>query len=127
MTAEGRYHRHIRLHREGLAFEMATGLFRLAATTGAIVIPCLIAAGPRMTFTIHLGEPVPDDLVIGAHLHRAGCDHLLGEFLPILGRHLGQSHALLVDHLCPGADAAGHGRVPRSGTLNREEFPVNRE
>ncbi len=105
MTAEGRHYRHLRLYREGLAFDMATGLFRLAAATGAIVIPCLITAGPRMTLTIHLGEPVPDELVIRAHLHRAGCDHLLGEFLPVIGRHPGQSHALLIDHLLPSDDA----------------------
>jgi lauroyl/myristoyl acyltransferase len=104
MTAEGRHHRHIRVHRDGLAFDMATGLFRLANATGAIIIPCLIAAGPRMTFTIHLGEPVPDELVAGADLYRAGCDHLLNEFLPVVGRHPGQSHSLLIDHLCPGAD-----------------------
>jgi Bacterial lipid A biosynthesis acyltransferase len=114
MTAEGRYHRHIRVHREGLTFDMATGPFRLAAATGAIVIPCLIAAGPRMRFTIHLGEPVPADLVIDADLHRKGGDHLLGELLPVVGRHLGQSHALLIDHLRPGADDV----PPAVGTLS---------
>ena len=105
MTAEGRHHPHIRLHRRGLAFDMATGLFRLSAATGAIVIPCLIAAGPRMTFTIYLGEPVPDELVIGTQLHRAGCEHLFGEFLPVVGCHPGQSHRLLIDHLNPSPDA----------------------
>ena len=128
MTAEAGHQRHIRVHREGLAFDMATGVFRLAAATGAIVIPCLIAAGPRMRFTIHLGEPVPDDFVIDADLHRAGCDHLLGEFLPIVGRRLGQSHAVLIDHLRPGADdvlpAAARSR---SGALNPEEFQVRGE
>ena len=129
MTAEGRYHRSNRVHREGLAFEMSTGPFRLAAATGAIIIPCLIAAGPRMTFTIHIGEPVPENLVIGAHLHRAGCDHLLGEFLQVVGRHPGQSHALLIDHLRPVADTVlpAVGAFPEAGTLNREEFPVHGE
>ena len=114
MTAEGRYHRHIRVHREGLAFDVATGPLRLAAATGAIVIPCLIAAGPRMSFTIHFGEPLPADLVIDADLHRAGCDHLLRELLPVVGRHLGQSHSVLIEHLCPGADDV----LPAVGTLS---------
>ncbi len=129
MTAEGRHHRHIRVHREGLAFEMSTGPFRLAAATGAIVIPCLIAAGPRMTFTIHVGKPVSDNLLIGAHLHRAGCDHLLIEFLPVVGRHPGQSHALLIDHLRPAADTVlpAASAISEAGTLNREEFPVHGE
>ena len=113
MTAEGRHHRHIRVHRAGLAFDMATGIFRLATATGAMVVPCLIAAGPRMSFTIHLCEPVPDELVICADLHRAGCDHILGELLPVVGRHPGQSHALLIDHLRGGADAV----LPAVGTF----------
>ncbi len=105
ITAEGRHHRHIRVQREGLAFDMASGLFRLAAATGAIVIPCLIAAGPRMSVTMHLGEPVPGELVTNADLHHAGCDHLLSELLPVVARHLGQCHSVLIDHLCPGSDA----------------------
>jgi lauroyl/myristoyl acyltransferase len=106
MTAEGRYHRHIRVHREGLAFDVASGPLRLAAATGAIVIPCLIAAGPRMSFTIHLGEPVPADLVIDADLHRAGCDHFLGELLPVVRRHHHPQP--------PRPDRPAHGQLPRA-------------
>jgi hypothetical protein len=113
ITTEGRYHRHVRVHRQGLTFDMATGLFRLAEATGAIVIPCMIAAGPRMRFTIHLGEPVPDELVIGADPYRAGCDHLFGELIPAVGGHPGQSHALLIDHLRAGADTV----LPAAGAF----------
>ena len=76
------------LHREGLAFDMATGPFRLAAAPAPSSSPSLIAAGPRMRFHDPLRRAGAADLVIDADLHRAGGDHLLGE-LPLRwsGRH----------------------------------------
>jgi len=100
-AVEGRHDRHLRLSGEGFTFDMATGLLRLAAAAGAVVMPCLIAAGPRMSFTVHLGEPVPDELVVDADRHRAACDHLLREFLAVVRRHPGQSHTQLIEHLHP--------------------------
>jgi len=101
MAVEGRHAQHLRLSGEGFTFDMATGILRLAAATGAVVMPCLITAGPRMSFTVHLGEPVPDELVVDADRHRAACDHLLREFLAVVGRHPGQFHVQLIEHLHP--------------------------
>ncbi len=85
---------------------MTTGPLRLATATGALVMPCLITAGPRMSFTVHLGEPVPDALVDDAENHRAACAHLLREFLAVVGQHPGQSHCLFIEHLDPATVAA---------------------
>jgi lauroyl/myristoyl acyltransferase len=101
MTMEGRYTRHIRLEGDGFTFDMATGLVRLAAATGALVIPCLVEAGPYLSFTIHLGEPVPDELVVDADRHRAACEHLLREFVAVVRRHPGQSQAFFINHFQP--------------------------
>ncbi len=106
IAAEGRFARHLRLSGEGFTFDMATGPLRIAAATGALVIPSLITAGPRMSFTVHLGEPVPDALVVDARRHRAACAHLLREFLAVVRRHPGQSHRMLIDHLDPATDGA---------------------
>ena len=103
IAVEGRRDRHLRVVRDGLTFDMATGILRLAAATGAVVIPCLLTAGPRMSFTVHLGEPVPDDLVADTDRHFAACHHLFREFLAVVGRHPGQSHAALIEHLEPAA------------------------
>jgi lauroyl/myristoyl acyltransferase len=101
MTVEGRHVRHHRLSGEGCMLDMATSVLRLAAATGAVVMPCLIVAGPRMSFTLHLGEPVPEELVVDEDRHRAASDHLLREFLAVVGRHPGQAHAVLIHYLHP--------------------------
>ena len=104
ITVEGQHDRHLRLSGEGYTFDMATGVLRLAAATGAVVMPCLITAGPSMSFAVHLGEPVPDELVVEADRHRAASDHLLRELLAVVSRHPGQSHVQLIENLQPIID-----------------------
>jgi lauroyl/myristoyl acyltransferase len=107
MAAEGRHDRHLRLVGEEFTFDMATGVIRLAAATGAVVIPCLLTAGPRMSFTVRLGEAVPDELVVDPDRHCDACDHLLREFLAVVGRYPGQAHVRLLEGLRPAA-RGGH-------------------
>ena len=104
-AVEGRHTRHVRLSGEGFAFDMAPGVFRLAAASGAVVMPCLITAGPRMSFTVHLGEPVPEELVIDENRHPAACDNLLREFLAVISRYPGQSHPVLIANFQPAIDS----------------------
>jgi lauroyl/myristoyl acyltransferase len=117
ITVEGRHERHLRLVRDGFAFDMATGILRLAAATGAVVMPCLLTAGPRMSFTAHFGDPVPDELVVDTNRHPAACEHLLREFLAVVGRHPGQSHVVLIEHLEPvvcGGPSSAAARAERA-------------
>jgi lauroyl/myristoyl acyltransferase len=60
-------------------FRMATGAVRLAQIAEAKLIPCLITEDSSWNFTIHIGEPVPQEWLgrtvdmqkIGTHLIRA--------------------------------------------------------
>lgn len=95
------HRRRIKVSGEGFRFEMATGCLRLAAMTGATVLPCSLVAGPGMSFTLHVGEPVPPDLVADPDRHRSACEHLLRELISVVGRHPGQWHPLLRAHFQP--------------------------
>ena len=99
VAVEGRHVRHIRLDGDGFTFRMASGPLRIAAASGAVVIPCLLAAGPRMSFIAHFGEPVPRELVADPEQHHAACDHLLRELLAVVRRYPGQSHSVLIRNL----------------------------
>lgn len=69
---------------QGLTLSMSTGALRIAALTGAVVIPCLIRSGPLFSLTIHLGEPLAVETVANKVGHPAACQHLLREFLTTL-------------------------------------------
>jgi hypothetical protein len=109
VAMEGRHERNLRLVSGEFTFEMATGVLRLAAATGAVVMPCLLTAKPRMSFTVHLGNPLPDELVLDSDRHLAACDHLLREFLAVIGSNPGQCHGRLIEHLQPLPTRAASG------------------
>ena len=69
---------------DGLALAMNTGALKLAAMTGAPVIPCLIRSGPRFSLILHLGEPLPAAEVADKARYGDACDRLYRAFLPVL-------------------------------------------
>ncbi len=70
------------LSSENLIFRLATGVIRIAAMTGAELMPCLIRAEPDWNFTIYFGKPVPRENLNSPPDLRAAGQHLLSAFLP---------------------------------------------
>ncbi|MEO5753843.1 MAG: hypothetical protein ABIR38_03970 [Chthoniobacterales bacterium] len=76
--------RQLKVPFDGHSFQLATGAFRLAASTGAEVIPCLITENNGWQFDIHLGSPIPRrDLGQKPDFERAGA-HFLQEALSVI-------------------------------------------
>jgi lauroyl/myristoyl acyltransferase len=85
--ADGGQGRELLIQGEEYNLSLSPGAFRLAALARAAVIPCLTSADPGMGFTIHLGEPVPDDYVTDRRRHEAACAWLLHSFSAVLRKY----------------------------------------
>lgn len=93
---------------EQYIFRLATGAIRLAAVTGAELIPCLIFETDTWEFTIHFGNPVPrQHLLAAAPNLEAAARHLLTEFLPIISRDPAQCGPRLLSCITPAKRSAG--------------------
>ncbi len=81
-------------------FSMATGAIRLAAATGAKLIPCLIVENGIWNFAIHFGTAVPPSL-----LERRGegeaASHLLGEWLYVISHYPAQCRHRFLTSITP--------------------------
>jgi lauroyl/myristoyl acyltransferase len=106
MVVERGHGERVRLSGAGFRFDMGTGVLRMAARTGAVVMPCLITAGAGMSVAIHLGEPVPEELVSDPGRHHLACEHLFRELFAVVARYPGQAHSELIEHLRPAAVGA---------------------
>lgn len=82
---------------EDQIFWMATGAVRMAASAGALLVPCLIVEKKGMwNFVIHFGSPVPDEYLQGTPNLQAAASHLFHEMLPVLEKYPAQCrHRLL--------------------------------
>jgi lauroyl/myristoyl acyltransferase len=78
-------------------FWMATGAIRLAASTGALLVPCLITGNKGLwNFIIHFGSAVPAEHLQEKPDLPAAANHLFQEMLPVLRQHPEQCrHRLL--------------------------------
>jgi hypothetical protein len=97
-SADGDQGRQLLAQGEDYALSLSPGAFRLAALSGAAVIPYLTSADPGMGFTIHFGEPVPDDYVTDRRQHEAACAWLLRSFSVVLREHPEQCSSELLYH-----------------------------
>lgn len=68
----------------GETWRISTTAFRLAASSGAIVLPALLRETTPWRFTIHIGKAVPDGLLVEASNFPAAAQHLWREYLPVL-------------------------------------------
>ncbi|MGI8890815.1 MAG: hypothetical protein ACR2G0_08550 [Chthoniobacterales bacterium] len=69
-------------------FWMATGAARLAASSGALLVPCLIVQEKASwNFAIHFGSPVPDEYLLGTPNLEAASIHIFHEMLPVAEKH----------------------------------------
>ena len=90
---------------EDRVFRMATGAIRLAAMTGADLIPCLITETASWQFTIHFGTPVPrHHLGNSPDMHTIGV-HLLNEFSKVVTRYPQQCKMRLLRAMLPPAES----------------------
>ncbi len=89
---------------EGHSFRMATGPIRLAAVTGAELIPCLIVETVPWEFVIHFGSPVPQRYLGRTLDAKAAARHLLEEGLPVLNRYPSQSRHRFLSCITPEKD-----------------------
>jgi len=69
---------------ENSLFRMATGAIRLAAISGAELVPCLIRETASWEFVIHFGNPVPQNYLSGSPDLKGAAAHLLKEFLQVI-------------------------------------------
>ncbi len=85
--------------------KMFPGTFKLAAMSGAAVVPCVICSGPLFSFTVHLGEPVPDELVADKRHYDAACRHILEQLIPRIRTMPEQLSYELMCRIKPRSDA----------------------
>jgi len=64
-----------------------TGAIRLAQSTGARLVPCLIYQESPWRFVVHCGRPAELETAAGKSSPEAVAEHLVREFLPVLVRH----------------------------------------
>lgn len=86
---------------EDRIFRMATGAIRLAAMTGAELIPCLIAETATWKFVIQFGTPVPRQYLGNSPDMQACGAHLLGEFSKVITRYPEQCKMRLLRAMWP--------------------------
>jgi lauroyl/myristoyl acyltransferase len=86
---------------EDRLFRMATGAIRLAAMTGAELIPCLITENATWKFAIHFGAPVPQDYLGNSPDMQAIGAHLLREFSKVVTRYPEQCKMRLLRAMLP--------------------------
>ena len=84
VSVDGPRGRHLRSTVDDDTLSLSTAACQMAAMRQAVIVPCLLTAGPRFRVTMHFGEPVPDALVVDYRRHQAACDHLHREFLPVV-------------------------------------------
>jgi hypothetical protein len=100
MDVDGAWGRHLAIPEvDGCGLITSTGPLKLAALTGAVVLPCLITSASFFGFTIHLGEPIPEVVSADDHQHTAACEHVLREFLPVLSAALEECTYTLLGRL----------------------------
>jgi len=84
LSVDGPRGRHLWSTIDDHALCLSTAVCQMAAMRQAVIVPCLLTAGPLFRVTMHFGEPVPDALVVDYRRHQAACDHLHREFLPVV-------------------------------------------
>jgi lauroyl/myristoyl acyltransferase len=89
----------------GSSLRLSTGGFRLAAQTGATVVPVAITTSGRWRYRVHVGQPLPEDVVrAGDQLPAARL--VVNELMTALAETPQQADLTLIDSLRPQRPAA---------------------
>ena len=70
----------------GYPFYAKQGAFRLAAPTGAVLMPVSMACSDDLQFQVRFGQPVPDELLVTGN-RVAATQHLVNELWSDLRKH----------------------------------------
>ena len=84
-------------------FQMAAAAVRLAIRHHAELIPCTIVDEGRWRFTIRLGEPVPQELLLSKNDWLPAGKHLVDQMIPIFRARPEQCRPDLIRCLKPNA------------------------
>ncbi len=77
------------------AVTLASGPFRLARLSGALIVPVIIAERSRWRYRVDVCEPVPDALLASGD--EAAARHVLAQLWPLILRDPGQARDRLVE------------------------------
>ncbi|MEP7360403.1 MAG: hypothetical protein ABI744_02380 [Chloroflexota bacterium] len=81
---------------ESASLRLSTPSFRLARLTGAAIVPMLMRREGVWSYSVHVGQSVPDEL-LAAGDDVAIVDHLVNELLPLAAARPEQALPLLVN------------------------------
>ncbi|MEO6871340.1 MAG: hypothetical protein ABI233_03865 [Chthoniobacterales bacterium] len=88
-------------------FWMATGAVRMAASAGALLVPCLnVEIKGMWSFVIHFGAPVPDEYLQGTPNLQAAASHIFHEMLPVLEKYPAQCRYRMLNCITSSATEA---------------------
>jgi lauroyl/myristoyl acyltransferase len=105
---------------ENSLFRMATGAIRLAAVSGAELVPCLIRETASWKFVIHFGDPVPQSYLGSSPDLKGAAAHLLKEFFKVIPNYPEQcNHRLLSAISVAAADGVSSIPAVPHGTESR--------
>ena len=79
----------------GASLRLSTPSFRLARLTGSAIVPMLVRREGVWSYSVHVGQPVPDELVTAGD-DAAIANHLVKELLPLAASRPEQALPLLV-------------------------------
>jgi lauroyl/myristoyl acyltransferase len=84
----------------GSVVRLSTPPLRLARAARAVVVPMLAVHEGLWRIRLHLGEPVPDEL-LRAGDYQAAAEHIAAELLPLAAQAPGQALPTLVEAFVP--------------------------
>lgn len=84
----------------GTDITLDAGGFRLAALTGAAVVPVLITSAGRWRWRVRVGMPLPDDAV-HARDHARAVQYVIDELMPVVATVPQQADNALIDAVKP--------------------------
>jgi lauroyl/myristoyl acyltransferase len=88
----------------GFPFYAKQGASRIAAQTGALLIPVTIRCTNEVEFHVHFGKPVPDELLQKRDF-AASTQHLVSELWGAIREHPGELAWTALESISPGAKA----------------------
>ena len=106
MAVDGNTERDVAVSGPGYVLRLSPGALRLAAITGAAVIPCLISSPGCLRSTIRFGQPVADADVTDRDRHAAACEHIARQLLPWIAAKPEECGLPLLAALEPAGGAA---------------------
>jgi lauroyl/myristoyl acyltransferase len=101
VAVDGYRGRQVNIDSDDFCFGIASGAVRLARSANALLLPCAISADRALGFTVHFGNPLPEDLVLHRMDETAACRWLLEQLMPLTCSEIEQCTYELLRHFRP--------------------------